>query len=210
MSSLKLVCFSDTHKNRPWLPDGDVLIFAGDDDIRNYYELDDFLQYLEAHPHKHKLWIAGNHDFYCQKDPIDVFLKSGVAGIRYLENTGVTIDGVDFWGSPVTPKFGNWAFMKERGEDISKVWAMIPDKVDVLITHGPPLGILDKNTYDEACGCFDLATTLKKIQPTYHIFGHIHGWGNKVLKQEGVTFINASICDEAYDPVNPPVVVKYV
>lgn len=208
-SSLKLVCFADTHRHRPEMPTGDVLIYAGDDDIRTYSDLVEFVAWLASFPHQYKIWVAGNHDFYCETNPDDVYDLCGRVGIYYLYNTDVVIEGVKFWGSPITPRFGEWAFMEDRGADITKVWAKIPDDTDVLITHGPPLGILDRNRHDAPCGCFDLMMRAKKIQPKYHIFGHIHMWGNKIIAQEQVSFINCSVCSEDYDCTNPPVIVKY-
>jgi hypothetical protein len=94
---------------------------------------------------------AGNHDRYFQNSPHDArFLFTNAT---YLENTGVTIDNVTFWGSPYTPEFLNWAFMYTRGSG-AKYWDQIPDGLDVLITHGPPFGILDQVAPDgEHLGC---------------------------------------------------------
>lgn len=204
---MKLVLISDTHQRFPVLPEGDVLVHAGDwtweGDARAVKE---FYRWLLSQPHKCKVIIAGNHDLGLEngdapKPPIS-------RGLHYLENSGVEIEGFKFWGSPLTPQFGNWAFMRERGDEIAKYWNMIPSDTDVLITHGPPLGILDKTPPRWGsinAGCYDLMSAVNRVAPKLHVFGHIHhGYG--VIEQNGTTFVNASICDEQYDDVNEPVV----
>ncbi len=114
----------------------------------------------------------------------------------YLNNTGCEIEGLKIWGSPVSPispKFGDdWAFNIERGPEIRRYWEQIPANVDILITHCPPFGILDKNGMGDNEGCKDLADLIEnKIRPRIHIFGHIHEAYGQV--QIGTTnYINAS------------------
>ena len=119
---MKIVCISDTHghTNKDFhIPDGDVIVHAGD--LTAHGSPDEFLKFIEWFvqlPHKHKVFIAGNHDFVCEKHPklIDDYLKEvNDPGLHYLNESGVVIDGVKFWGSPWTPRFGNWAFVAERG-----------------------------------------------------------------------------------------------
>ncbi len=82
----------------------------------------------------------------------------------------------------------------------------IPDDIDVLITHGPPYRILDKVISGERVGCVDLKQAVERIKPKLHIFGHIHeSYG--ILEKEGTTYVNASLCNFNYRPINPPIVV---
>jgi len=92
----------------------------------------------------------------------------------YLENSGVEIDGVKFWGSPWQPEFFNWAFNLPRGRRLAEIWALIPDDTEVLITHTPPYGILDRVDSGEHVGCEDLRRALQRVKPKVHVFGHIH------------------------------------
>ena len=136
--------------------------------------------------------------------------------IIYLQDSGIKIDGVNFWGSPVQPRFFNWAFNRDRGEDLDRHWQRIPENTDVLITHGPPYGILDttkmtmKNNPDPNghVGCEDLRRhVLERVKPKVHIFGHIHS-AHGVHEEEGITFINASQLTDRYhfrDDFNPVV-----
>ncbi|MGZ4996593.1 MAG: metallophosphoesterase [Methylobacter sp.] len=206
--SLRLVCMSDTHFPPQALsvPDGDVLIVAGDVCLRGHdYELQLFDRFLGRLPHRHKLLVAGNHDWVLAeagREAAQALIQNAI----YLEDSGVEIEGVKFWGSPWQPEFCDWAFNLPRGPKLAKVWAKIPNDIDVLITHTPPYGVLDQVPGGEHVGCEELLKALQRIRPRTHIFGHIHeSYG--VLKQDGTTFINACICDERYQPVHAPIVI---
>lgn len=207
---MKIVAISDTHNHQVELPEGDVLLVAGDitsTGTPNQIAL--FNNYLtqQAEKFKHKpLLIAGNHDFLFEKDRshAEVLLSSAV----YLEDQLFEIEGIRIYGSPWTPRFFNWAFMKDRGKSIRERWELIPDGIDVLMTHGPPMGILDY--CGEHVGCADLLDVVTKRlskPPHIHIFGHIHeGHGNHI--GGNTWFLNVSICDGAYRPVNPVTVFE--
>ena len=120
------------------------------------------------------------------------------AGIIYLNDSGIEIDGITFWGSPITPWFFNWAFNRHRGEAIKKHWDLIPHNIDVLITHGPAHTILDKTTKGACAGCEGLLQKVQEIKPKVHICGHIHEAYGKTEKY-GTVFINASILNEKYE-----------
>jgi Icc-related predicted phosphoesterase len=112
-------------------------------------------------------------------------------------DSGVTIEGIKFWGSPVTPFFHNWAFNRYENE-IGPHWDLIPEGIDVLITHGPPHGILDKTIREGwSVGCKSLKAKVDQIKPQVHVFGHIHEEMGQV-EIGGTTFINASVVDERY------------
>src|SRR6185369_10981605 len=114
----------------------DILIHAGDFTRRGKQdEVADFLQWYSTQPQKYKILIGGNHDFLLEKQP-DVFKTMLPSNIIYLENDTVEIEGLRFWGSPITPYFFDWAFNRQRGDDIKKYWDMIPDNTDIIITHG--------------------------------------------------------------------------
>jgi len=199
---VNIVCISDLHRsyNDIVVPAGDLLIVAGDIDCTNLFLFNDWLGTLDF---KHIVVIAGNHDgnfWYAGKREVRAQLSNAI----YLENSGVVLDGVSIWGSPTTPTFNDWFFMKDRGDDIARVWHNIPINLDILITHGPPLNILDANKYGEHCGCWDLHHEVSRIKPLYHVFGHIHS-GHGIIKQGMTTFINASIMDEDYQAVNKPI-----
>lgn len=214
---MKLVFISDTHTLHNWMinkiPDGDVLIHCGDVSSRGTgSEIDDFISWFRSFPHKNKIFIAGNHDFgfeYRNTTLQKSLEKIKKIGIHYLQDSGIEIDGVKFWGSPWTPPFYNWAFMLDE-DNIKEKWEMIPRDTNVLITHGPPYGILDLVSYGEKnVGCPSLMEEILKLKDLkVHSFGHIHEeYGSKVLDENGPIFVNASICTLRYKPWNKPIVI---
>lgn len=204
---MRLVLLSDTHRmhDKIAIPDGDVVIHAGDfcgHGTANQARA--FAKFFQSLPHRHKIVIAGNHDRCLESEPQ---LASEIfTDCHYLFDSGVEIEGLFFWGSPWQPWFLDWAFNLQRGAALKAKWNLIPANTDVLITHGPPRGILDKTFSGEPVGCDDLRAAVERIQPRLHVFGHIHeGYGELIL---GPTkFVNASICTVGYQPTNPVIVV---
>lgn len=172
---MRIVCISDTHgKHRTMtIPDGDVLVHAGDLTPRGHEkDIKDVNDWLGTLPHKHKIMIAGNHDFEFEKNPINA--RSWITNAHYLCDESLIIDGVKFYGSPWQPRYFDWAFNVDRGEPLKVIWDKIPMDTDVLITHGPPHGILDMTFEKIMAGCEELLLAVQRIKPKIHIFGHIH------------------------------------
>lgn len=183
---MTILHISDTHGYHADLPpkifEGvDVVIHSGDesnyrDPYRNEVECRDFIDWYSSVPVKNKIFVAGNHSTAIERRMVTPADFAEV-GIIYLENAATVIDGIKFWGSPHTPTFGDWAFMKAR-EKINKVWEAIPDNTDVLIVHGPPKGVRDlsygRDGELEMCGCSALMKRCWAIKPKLVAFGHIH------------------------------------
>jgi Icc-related predicted phosphoesterase len=205
---MRVIVIADTHgsENELILPDGDTLVHCGDYSAQGtFHDLVAFNYWLGKQPHKYKICVSGNHDQYASTVGPSVtqeFLSNAI----YLENSGVYIEGKTFWGSPYTPLFGHWAFMKKRGNDIAKLWQMIPQEADMLITHGAPQGILDINEHHESCGCYDLRQAIQKRRIHHAVFGHIHeGYGSITL--DNTIYSNCSVLNAHYELVNKPVVI---
>ena len=205
---MKLVLISDTHEQHESIsvPDGDVLIHAGDFTYSGEASAaEEFNDWLGRLPHQHKILICGNHELTFEHDwntyaPL-------ITNATLLNNSGTEIDGLKFWGSPITPRFLIWAFMMDEPE-LSQHWQKIPADTDILITHGPPSGILDKpHPKKKSCGDRPLGQRVKEIAPKLHVFGHIHG-GYGIQVDGEIQYVNASSVDEAYKPVNEPIVVE--
>lgn len=211
---LRLVCISDTHGHTPEIRDGDVLVHAGDISSRGtQQEVVEALHWMKSLPHKIKILTPGNHDFFFEQFPEESRELCKVNGIILLMDELYTHpSGLRFWGSPWQPWFYDWAFNLQRGPEIRAKWDLIPEGVDVLITHGPPYGILDTTPAGEAVGCSDLRDTiLQRVKPEYHVFGHIHdSHGIVGLPYCKTTFINASLCDESYDCSNTSVTIDII
>jgi Icc-related predicted phosphoesterase len=187
------VAISDTHgyHDRLEVPDGDVLIHGGD--LTKHGRLEDveaFDRWLAGLPHRHKIVIAGNHDFCFQHRPREA--RALLRHAIYLEDRAVEVEGVKFYGSPWQPEFFDWAFNLPRGPALAAVWAKIPDDTQVLITHGPPLGIGDLTHRGPNVGCEDLLRRVRQVRPRLHVFGHIHEAAGR-FDVDGTIFVNASI-----------------
>jgi predicted phosphodiesterase len=139
---MKIVCISDTHNfhNEIALPEGDLLIHAGDATIQGTVgEAQDFAVWWDGLKFKHKIFVAGNHDWLWQKQP--AFADTLVPSLHEKE---IEIEGLKIYGASWTPEFGGWAFMLNRGREIASRWKHIPEGIDILITHGPLTAVVMK------------------------------------------------------------------
>lgn len=234
---IRFVCISDTHGkiegSKLHMPPGDVLLHAGDFTQKGHMnEIQKFNSYLGALPYKVKVVIAGNHDltfddniteaslrtFGVQKSTVESYLSErGLKSVKqmltsaiYLEDSLVTVCGIKIYGAPWQPVFCDWGFNLNRGEDILKKWQTIPADLDILMTHGPPVGHGDLTGGNNNVGCVELLNTVqKRVKPKFHVFGHIHeGYG--VTSDGYTTFINASTCTRRYLPTNAPIVFDFI
>jgi predicted phosphodiesterase len=229
---MKITFISDTHtKHHEMTNDlqgGPILVHCGDVSSRGAkWEVKDFLEWFDSLPYMHKIMIPGNHDFFfdwdrkartpqgqirfgnskIQKEEVDELINQ-FPNIHILNDSGVTIEGIRFWGSPITPWFHDWAYNR-FGNEIEDHWNMIPEGTDILITHGPPYGIKDQVIRgNENVGCQFLLDKIKQIKPKIHAFGHIHE-ADGIEKVDDTIFINASSLSFRYEYTNPPIVIDY-
>ena len=206
----RLVVISDTHgRHRALdLPEGDVLVHCGDFCTHGKErEARAFADWMRGQPHPHKVVVAGNHDRCLELDPS--LAETLFEGCTYLFDTSATVAGLSFHGSPWQPWFLDWAFNLPRGEPLREKWALIPDGIDVLITHGPPMHVLDRTFAGIHAGCADLREAVERVRPALHLFGHIHeGFGTE--RHGDILFVNASTCDLEYQATHRPVVIDLV
>lgn len=235
----RFVLISDTHGHQPSLPDGDILLHAGDHTMTgSRQETEAAMEWLGAQAARYKqvVIVGGNHDWFLYhlsgqagREAVAAFVHKYGENIMYLEDQlGVvpTANGEEpifIYGSPVQPEFCNWAWNQSRGEEIRRTWDRIPSRgccagVDILMTHGPAHGILDWIGKDRV-GCEDLREALARVQPRLHVFGHIHcAYGKgRAFTQGGITTecYNAAVCGEAQgasyplDPKHKPWVLDF-
>lgn len=203
---MRVVLLSDTHGHHDSIdiPDGDILIHAGD--FSSHGSIDEqelFDAFLGTLPHSHKIVVAGNHDWsLVGVEYPELWFQHAI----YLQDDSVVIGGMKFYGSPWQPEFFDWAFNLPRGEALRERWDKIPDDTDVLITHGPPYGVMDQVESGERVGCSDLLDATARCKPKLHIFGHIHEQYG-VVQKEGTKYVNASICDVRYRPSRQCIVI---
>jgi len=232
-STIAICAISDTHGFHDQLDmgSGDLLIHAGDFTCRgSREEVQEFADWIKKLDFKEKLIIAGNHElsfdeerfeqrlvkFQSKPSQLDSIKKNcdpkifkdilceGVDNIHYLEHEGIRLFGYNIFGSPYIPPISDWAFMLNAKERREK-WQQVPATTDILVTHTPPLGIMDGSHR----GCESLLAELSRISPRLHIFGHVHeSYGQHSLHHmsgETSTLINAAIVDEDYHVQNAPV-----
>lgn len=204
------------------LPKGDILLHAGDcTNVGRESEVSGFVDWFKnIEGFKYKIFIAGNHDFAFEQEPL--WLNSYIEpnrllekNVTYLEDGSIEIVSDEFsrpikiYGSPWQPEFYNWAFnLPRNGVVLKEKWDEIPIDTDILITHGPPHGIRDfvvDRLGTLQVGCELLRERVDEVKPLMHIFGHIHGaYGVAYIKES--VFVNACICTERYEPINKPLV----
>lgn len=224
--SVKIIGISDSHSHplKQIIGDqtADVLAIAGDWSYKaapkEVFQFEEDLnsvrdQFLEI------CWINGNHELGLEDTPSLSREIAERTRTHYLEDSGVTFnirgEEIKIWGSPITPYFGGWAYNRRRGAEIRRHWEMIPEGLDLLITHGPAhrTNMDYLNWSDEYVGCEDLREVLVDMlgSPKYHISGHIHiGAGKKFMLRTNhdkiIQCMNVAICNETYEPVNPPTI----
>jgi len=226
---MKILNISDTHGKHnqiplEWLEPADIIIHAGDiSNVGGLTEIEAFCEwYSSLDQYKHKIFIAGNHDFGFEEYPIAApRIVRKYPNITYLQDSMVEIEGLKIYGSPWQPEFFDWAFNLKRGPELVEKWNRMPSGIDILVTHGPAYGMVDwvpprKNHGGEFrkfidggnVGCEDLLDAiLTRIRPKYHISGHIHcGYGEMI--REKINFINASTLNEQYLVANKPIIFE--
>lgn len=207
----KIVAISDSHGHH-WdldIPECDILVCAGDISRghSSVSQLQDFNNWIDTVNCKHKILVPGNHDRVFENKPEKA--RDLMTNCTLLMDEEIVIDNIKFYGSPWQPFFFNWAFNLPRGEKLAEKWAMIPNDTDVLITHGPPYGVLDQNDIGEHCGCVDLLNRIDVVRPKINIFGHIHeDFGTRSVSD--IIFANVSVCDERYILKNKPTIIEYI
>ena len=224
---MKITFISDTHTymydsnyKELILPEGDILCFTGDimSSGHNEGELIHFLKWFSKQPFTYKIFIAGNHDRLLEdKRPLtdEIISRYQKDGVVYLNNTSFEVGDIKFYGCPHQPYFGGWAFNVPDYDKLIHIYQMIPEDTDVLLTHCPPYGILDQShrpnysnpTGEEHLGSMELKEVLTTksqfgVMPRVIAFGHIHGDGGKQMQIGDTLYVNASLCDENYEPVN--------
>ena len=216
---MKIMFLSDTHGRHleitelyGELPYVDIIVHSGDcTRYGEFEETDLFMNWFSKQNAKHKVLVAGNHDFVLQQTDRRNWLLANNYGVTYLEDSFINIDGLGIYGSPWSPVFGMWAFMKQRNAELDSVWQKVPTdgSVDLLVTHTPRYGRFDvsvRGNYN--VGCEMLANRINDIHPKVHVFGHIHECGGMIKEEtevplEGMISLNASLLNIRYVLANP-------
>jgi Icc-related predicted phosphoesterase len=226
------------------LPEADLLIVAGDmTDTASYKELNDFSSFLTSQKDKFRkiIVVAGNHEItfdekfyekfgerYYHKPLLDCHKAKDILlsnpNITYLEDSGCEFEGIKIWGTPWIPPIGRWAFSLPSPEFAKEKFDLIPENIDILISHAPPFGILDEVSYKgyecdpetgervividrEKSGSKELAKRVSLIKPRLHIFGHVHE-GNGAHQVDDSLYVNVAIMNKEHLPGNKPKLIE--
>lgn len=212
-SMITITTISDTHgqHDKIYVGSGDLVIHSGDCTPQgSTSDIEEFLKWYGDLEFDYKILVPGNHDWDFEKLPDSCKEMCENYGVILLNDSGTKIKGLNIWGSPVQPVFGNWAFNRTIAEPyatkkhpwIGHHWDKIPENTDILITHGPPHGILDETYFgNQKVGCPILRHKIDTVKPVLHVFGHIHeGRGVLVDPNGPTTYVNASTLDVRYKP----------
>lgn len=222
---MNIIVISDTHGKHKlldqylydpsFIENVDLIIHCGDasntkSKAINNNELHDFLEWYSDLNIPSKIFVPGNHDTSWE---VGMIKEYDYPAIEFLIHEKIVIDGVNFFGSPYTPTFDEgWAYNKARHK-IGEFWDEIPDNTDILITHGPPKGILDMTHMNgsmfESVGDKALLNKVINSKIKYHLFGHIHDEKNIINSGyriiNNIVFVNACMVDLSYNLINQPI-----
>lgn len=210
---MKVAVVSDTHGRMGWeIPECDVFVHAGDITAGgSRTETRKFVKFLKEQAALgkffHALIIPGNHDRALDLQREETLGYFDDPRFHVLINQGIEIEGKTFWGSPYTPPFFNWFFMAEEG-NLFEMYKKIPENLDMLITHGPPFGILDPGFQADHVGSPELLKAVERRNISHHVFGHLHAAGGKTVYGDGIHYHNVAACDEAYKLVRQPIIIE--
>ena len=206
---MRIVIISDTHGRHSELGtlSGDVLIHCGDfcDGYNNDgHVIPQIDQWFGRQDFERILCIGGNHDFIAQsrRSAGEPVFQNAI----YLEDDVYRFNDVTFYGTPWLPDLDGWAYFLSDDQRQSK-WSLIPRDTDVLITHTPPFGVLDKPRSGRSIGCPFLAAEISHLQPKLHCFGHVHASFGQCVRSM-TTFVNAAMVDSQYEIRRSPVLVN--
>lgn len=220
---MNIVALSDTHSlhDNVHIPDGDVLIFAGDAELKNERTFRKWIGWFRSHPHPYKIFIAGNHDEFLTYDTsYGILNECGVIDTRqlstpfynlksgdcvYLENSGCSIEGRTIFGSPYVSNDSKGSFMLNK-TDLERAFSKIPNHLDILVTHSPPKYILDVNETGQHRGNKYLFRKISEriFDIGLYIFGHIH-----YPERNIENFYNVSVVNNDYELTKEPVQIKF-
>lgn len=212
----KVLCISDTHSKhnlipKEWLEPADIIIHAGDiSNVGSFLDIEHFCMWFSSlDQYKHKIFIAGNHDWSFQTSPDHTAdILSRFPNVTYLQDSSVTVEGLKIYGSPWQPEFCDWAFnLPRNGEQLEEKWNAIDVDTDILITHGPAWGMLDIAPGNLRVGCEILTEKIKNSKVRTHICGHIHHSYGEMMR-DWTHYINAATLNERYEVQNPPIIFE--
>jgi Icc-related predicted phosphoesterase len=220
---MRIAALSDLHGFLPTVPECDLLLVAGDlcvDQIGKSHAavahdqqerwFDRYVRpwFLQA-PAAHKVMTWGNHD-WCGEDgdfAADVPGRARPGELQIVVDGETSVPRVDtngslrIWATPWSNAFMDWAFMKTP-EDLAEIYALIPEGIDILVSHQPPFGYGDFSVprgagQSEHSGSRELLAAITRVRPRLVVCGHIHE-GHGRYEYDGIPIYNVSVVDEQF------------
>jgi Icc-related predicted phosphoesterase len=231
---VKLVAISDTHGQlfHDKVPECDILIHCGDVSpardhsiqFQKIWLYDNFISSLPLVPAKHIVFVGGNHDFYLYnlyKNKLEEELIEKLpSNVHYLRDSEITLEGIKIYGSPWVENLSNWAFNLNGENEKINTYSMIPEGLDILVSHAPAFKYCDtimEYNDTENLGSKYLAVEVAKKKPKLVLTGHIHSGNHKIENMIGkdinnpdnIKFRCVSLLDESYSLHYEPFVFQY-
>lgn len=215
---MKILATADLHGTLPAIDPCDLLLIAGDvcqlhdhtPHVQRNFLRGEFSDWLRELPAEHIVGIAGNHDFIAEKEP---WVMRKLPWL-YLCDEAREVAGLQIHGTPWVPNLPSWAFYGGSHNRVrNKKFNLIPEGVDILLSHGPMHGHGD--TVSErfggplSVGCKTMLELMPTIKPRAFVCGHIHeGFGQYGHTDVACGIYNVAHNDDQYNPINPPVEIK--
>ena len=227
---MRIVALSDQHGFLPAIQPCDLLVVAGDvcpdrvgpsfakrDPMRQKTWFDEQARpWLAQSPAAYQVLTWGNHDWCGQRCDFDGHSSTAAAAtaLRILVDDRTTVPAaggdISIWATPWSNQFQDWAFMKSPAE-LAGVYATIPERIDILVSHQPPYGCGDRYEHVttgeiEHLGSRELLAAIERIRPRLVICGHLHG-GYGCYEHEGIPIYNVSVVNDQYQLIRSPTVI---
>ena len=236
MRQIRIVSTSDIHGELNFkLPIGDILTISGDicpvrgshsPTAQMFWLNDHFLPWCDGlikdGMYSNIAFIAGNHDFVFKKVvnfPGSNFHFVLPPNVHYLQDSMIELMGVKIYGTPWTPTFGRWAYMRDECA-LPGYFDNIPEGLDILLSHGPAKGwndVILQNYKDGSCNTDNLGSNalrdaIRRARPKWTLVGHIHSGLHSVSRvhtdyddpTKDINIVNVSLLDESYNVAYPP------
>ena len=159
--------------------------------------------------------VPGNHDFYLRDCIMD--RRKFPENLHVLCDSEVELRGLRFYGTPWVPTInGVWCY-ERNDEDLKERFGLVPEGVDVLVSHTPPLGkgveefdVVLREPYHRQrhLGSASLRDAIAEKKPKCVICGHIHSGDHTPTRVGETVVVNASLLGEDYGPTYDPALVR--
>lgn len=212
---MKIAVSSDWHGRKPLSKDRKViescnmLLLCGDI-FEQHYHNEKIINYFKCLHEKgiKVVMTPGNHDWQIYRGELTRHQLLSEYGIELLVDNWIIINGISIYGTPWSPEFCNWAYMRSE-EDLKLLFDHIPIHLDILLSHTPPMDLNSKidscipklyYTQPDHIGSSAMYDAIVRKQPRYAFCGHIHSGDHNEVNIGNTRCYNVSYVGENYEP----------